>query len=67
VRLAVCAVRAAGNSDPTVSVLERRAVTAEPSGRDWVEIGSGLVAAFALVGIVGAGVWAVVVLVAALA
>jgi hypothetical protein len=50
-----------------MSVVERQGVTAEPSGRDWVEIGSGLAAAFALVGIVGAGVWAVVVLIGALA
>ena len=50
-----------------MSVVERRAVTVEPSGRDWPEIGVGLVAALALVGIGAAGIWAVVVLVSALA
>ena len=50
-----------------MSVVERRAVTVEPSGRDWTEIGVGLVAALALVGIGAAGIWGVVVLVSALA
>ena len=50
-----------------MSVVERRAVTVEPPGRDWTEIGLGLVAAFALTGIGAAGVWAVVVLIGALA
>jgi hypothetical protein len=44
-----------------MSVVERQAV--EPAGRDWAEIGLGLVAALALVGIGAAGIWAVVVLV----
>jgi len=50
-----------------VSVVERRAVTVEPPGRDWAEIGLGLLAAFALAGIGATGIWAVVVLVSALA
>jgi len=50
-----------------MSVFERRAVTAESSGRDWTQIGGGLAAAFALVGICVAGLWALVVLVGALA
>jgi hypothetical protein len=58
---------ASGNSDPTVSAVERRAVAGEPPGRDWPEIGLGLIAAFALAGIGAVGVWAVVVLVGALA
>jgi len=48
-----------------MSVVERRGVTVEPSGRDWAEIGVGLVAALALVGICAAGIWGVVVLVSA--
>jgi len=50
-----------------MSVVERRAKTLEPAGRDWAEIGLGLVAALALVGIGAAGIWAVVVLVSSLA
>ena len=50
-----------------MSVVERRAVTVEPPGRDWAEIGLGLLAAFALAGIGATGIWAVVVLVSALA
>jgi hypothetical protein len=50
-----------------VSVVDEPSVTAEPTGRDWGEIGLGLVAAFALIGIGSAGIWAVVVLVGALA
>jgi hypothetical protein len=46
--------------------LERRAVRIESSGRNWAEIGVGLTAAFALIAIFCAGVWAVVVLVQAL-
>ena len=64
---AVWALPAPGKSDSTMSVVERRAVTVEPSGRDWREIGVGLVAALALVGIGAAGIWGVVVLVSALA
>jgi hypothetical protein len=41
-------------------------MTTEPSGRDLSAIGVGLAAAFALIGIYSAGVWAVVVLVQAL-
>ena len=37
----VCVGVAPGNSDATVSVVERRAVPVEP-GRDWAEIGLGL-------------------------
>jgi hypothetical protein len=47
--------------------LEPGAVRTEPSGRNWAEIGIGLAAAFALIAIFCAGVWAVVVLVQALA
>jgi len=47
--------------------LARPSVTTEPSGRNWAEIGVGLAAAFALIAIYSAGVWAVVVLVQALA
>jgi hypothetical protein len=47
--------------------LERGAVRTELSGRNWVEIGVGLASAFALVALLCAGVWAVVVLVQALA
>jgi hypothetical protein len=46
--------------------LERRAVRTESSGRNWAEIGVGLAAAFALIAIYCAGMWAVVVLVQAL-
>jgi len=46
--------------------LARPSVSTEPSGRDWSAIGVGLAAAFALIGIYSAGVWAVVVLVQAL-
>ena len=47
--------------------LEHGAVRTESSGRNWAEIGVGLAAAFALIAIFCAGVWAVVVLVQALA
>ena len=47
--------------------LERRAVRTESSGRNWAEIGVDLAAAFALIAIFCAGVWAVVVLAQALA
>ena len=47
--------------------LERRVARTESSGRNWAEIGVGLAAAFALIAIFCAGVWAVVVLVQALA
>jgi len=42
-------------------------VTTEPSGRDWPAIGAGLAAALAVVGLYVIGIWAVVVLVQALA
>jgi hypothetical protein len=42
--------------------LAQAAVRPESSGRDWGEIGIGLVSAFALIAIFTAGVWAVVVL-----
>jgi hypothetical protein len=45
--------------------LEGRAVRTESSGRHWAEIGVGLAAAFALIAIYCAGIWAVVVLVQA--
>ena len=47
-------------------LLERPAVGTQASSRDWVGIGVGLAAAFALLAIVLAGVWAVVVLAEAL-
>jgi len=49
------------------SLLERPEAGTESSGRDWVGIGIGLAAAFALVAIFVAGMWALVVLVEALA
>jgi len=48
-------------------VLEQQAVHAESSGRDWGSIGAGFVAAFAVVAIYVTGIWALVVLVQALA
>ena len=48
-------------------LLERPTVGAKAPGRDWVGIGVGLASAFALLAIVLAGVWAVVVLAEALA
>ena len=47
--------------------LERRAVSTEPADRNWSAIGAGLAAAIALAGMYGVAVWAVVVLVQALA
>ena len=41
------------------------AVTVDPSKRDWVAIGVGLAAAFALVAIFLSSVWALLVLVSA--
>lgn len=64
---AVCGRACSGNSDARVSVVEEQAVTPEPIGRDWGEIGLGLASAFALVGIGSVGIWAVIVLVGALA
>ena len=49
------------------ALLERRAVGTEPSGRNWSAIGAGLAAAIALAGMYCVAVWAVVVLVQALA
>ena len=66
-RRTVCVLSAPGNRDSTVSVVEGRAVTVETPGRDWAEIGLGLLAAFALAGIGAAGIWAVIVLGSALA
>ena len=45
--------------------LERSAVRGESSGRDWAGIGVGLAAAFALIAILCAGMWAVLILVQA--
>ena len=45
------------------ALLEREAVTTEPSGRDRAAIGVGLVAAFAMIGVYAACIWAVLVLV----
>ena len=48
-------------------ILEGPAVGTESSGRDWAGIGVGLGAAFALVAICGAAMWALVVLVEGMA
>jgi hypothetical protein len=45
------------------SLLERPAVGTESPGRDWAGIGVGLAAAFALIAILLAAMWALVVLV----
>ena len=66
-RSTVCMRAAPGNSEATMSVVERRALKVESPGRDWAEIGGGLAAAFALVGICVAGLWALAVLAGALA
>ena len=47
--------------------LELKAVTTEPSGRDWAGIGLGLAAAFAVIALYVLGIWCVLVLVEALA
>lgn len=44
------------------SLLEHAAVRSGSSGRDWAEIGVGLAAAFALIAILLAALWALVVL-----
>lgn len=44
-------------------VVERPAVGTESSGRDWAGIGVGLAAAFALIAIFLAAVWALVIIV----
>jgi hypothetical protein len=44
------------------SLLEHAAVGSDSSGRDWAEIGVGLAAAFALIAILLAALWALVVL-----
>jgi hypothetical protein len=44
------------------AVLGGRAVRSESSGRNWAEIGIGLAAAFALIAMYSAGIWALVVL-----
>ncbi len=49
------------------ALFEQEAVTTELSGRDWAGIGIGLAAAFAVIAIYVVGIWAVVVLVEALA
>jgi hypothetical protein len=51
-----------GFSQPHELLLERPAVGTEPTGRDWVGIGVGLAAAFALIAILCAAMWAAVVL-----
>ena len=48
------------------ALIDRRSVRTEPSGRDWAGIGVGLVAAFAMIGVYAACIWAVLVLVEAL-
>jgi hypothetical protein len=52
-----------GGSD---TVVERRIVRTEPAGRNWAEIGIGLAAAFALIAMYGAGMWAIWVVAEAL-
>jgi len=49
------------------ALLERTAVTTEPSGRNWGEIGLGSAAAFAVIALYAVCIWCVVVLVEALA
>lgn len=44
-----------------------RSATTEPSGRNWGAIGVGLAAAFAVIAIYVVAIWAVVILVQALA
>ena len=44
------------------ALLGVRAVTTESSGRSWAEIGIGLAAAFAVIAMYSAGIWALVVL-----
>jgi len=51
---------------PSDALVERRTIKLESAGRDWREIGFGLVAAFALVALFGIGMWAVLVLAEAL-
>jgi hypothetical protein len=48
------------------ALLERRAIRAEQSGRDWGMIGLGLAAALAVIGLYVAGFWALAVVVEAL-
>jgi hypothetical protein len=48
-------------------VSDHPAVISKPIGRKWPEIGMGLAAGFALTGICAIGIWALVVLVGALA
>jgi hypothetical protein len=48
------------------ALLERKAVTTEPSGRNWPAIGVGSAAAFAVIALYVVVVWAVVILVQAL-
>ena len=51
---------------PSDVLVERRAIKAEPAGRDWRSIAFGLVAAFALVALFRIGIWAVALLAEAL-
>lgn len=48
------------------ALIDRRSVRTERSGRDWTGIGVGLIAAFALIGVYAACIWAALVLVEAL-
>jgi hypothetical protein len=56
-----------GLLQPNELLVERSAVGTESPGRDWIGIGVGLVAAFALIAILLAGVWGFVVLMEATA
>jgi hypothetical protein len=53
--------------DRSDALLEGRLATTEPSGRNWGAIGVGLAAAFAVIAIYVAAIWAAVILVQALA
>ena len=48
------------------ALIDRRSVRTERSGRNWAGIGVGLVAAFAMIGVYAACIWAVLVLMEAL-
>lgn len=48
------------------ALVDRRSASTVPSGRNWARIGVGLVAAFAIIGIYAACLWAVLVLLEAL-
>jgi hypothetical protein len=53
--------------DRSDALLGSRSATTEPSGRNWGAIGVGLAVAFAVIAIYVVAIWAVVILVQALA